>query len=347
MGIFANLAKAQFFLRKIRATVRYILSNQPDMVILIDSRVLNTNLARLLRQQGYTGRIVYYVSPVKWESLYNPAVLQQSLQSKRFLDIKRYCDLAIPIYPVSLPTYEGLEIPFEFTGHPLCEKARPRLSDGEFTAVTGIPYDAADPPLVLGILPGSRVGEVRQIAPPIFKAVALITEAFREDPDLPELHPVAVLAHHDLLDEVMRVVRQAGLSDLALIEPGNVYDLMARSRLVIAKSGTAVQECMLIGVPVIMCYRVHPAMAWIARHIMRFSMPYYSLPNLLAGKPVIPELVQEDCNHKRIVDLAGSLFYEERERRAMLSAFKELRSLVCRPHPLGRAAELVNGLLKQ
>jgi len=137
------------------------------------------------------------------------------------------------------------------------------------------------------------------------------------------------------------------MPDLALVEPNYVYDLMTRARLMVAKCGTSVQECMLLGVPVITCYKVHPAMAWVAKHIMRFSMPYFSLPNLLAGKPVVPELIQEDCNHRRIVDIAGSLFYEERERQAMLDAFHELRSLVCRPNPLRRVAELVSELLRR
>lgn len=347
MGIIANLLKAQTLLHVLRSTIKYILSNQPDMVVLIDSRVLSTNLARILRQRGYTGRIVYYVSPVIWQSLYDPVEQQRSLKSKRFLAVKRYCDLAIPIYPVSLQTYEELEIPYEFVGHPLCELAKPQLSDEVFASVTGIPYDCDNPPLIVGVLPGSRQGEVRHIAPPIFKALALMREAFSEDPDLPDLYPVAVLAHRDLLPAMMKAVRGAGLTDLALIEPQHVYDLMARARLMIAKSGTGIHECMLMDVPAIMCYRFHPFVAWVGRRIQRFSMPYYCLPNLLAGRHVVPELIQEECNHRRIIELAGSLFYEERERQAMLKAYGEIREMLCRPQPLRRAAELVSELLKQ
>jgi len=170
-------------------------------------------------------------------------------------------------------------------------------------------------------------------------------EAFDEDPQLPPLYMVSALAHQDLTDELISAARRARLPDLTLIDAEYVYDLMARARLMIVKSGTGIHECMLMNVPAIMCYRVAPYMAWIARYIMRFNMPYFSLPNLLAGKPVVPELVQEECNHRRIVDLASSLLYEERERRAMLDAYRDLRDLVCKPAPLRRAAELLLGLI--
>ncbi len=80
---------------------------------------------------------------------------------------------------------------------------------------------------------------------------------------------------------------------------------------------------------------------------MHFSMPYYGFPNLLAGRPVVPELIQEDCTHLKIADMAGSLLFEETERAVMLQAFAELRELVCRPQPLKRAALRVQELLSR
>jgi lipid-A-disaccharide synthase len=345
MGVLANVLKAQFLLRVVSATARYILSNQPDMVVMVDSRFLSTSLARYLRQRGYGGKIVYYVAPVRWQSLYDPGEQRRSLTNRRFLDVKEHFDFAIPIYPVSLPVYQALGIPHEYVGHPLCDLAGPILSDAQFSSLTGIDFDPARPPTIIGTLPGSRVGEVRQIAPVIFRALALMREAFAEDPQLPPLYMVSVLAHRELTDDLVAAARRANLPDLTLIDAEYVYDLMARARLMIVKSGTGIHECMLMNVPAIMCYRVTPFTAWFAQHIMRLNMPYFSLPNLLAGKPVVPELVQNECNHRRIVELASSLLYEERERAAMLEAYSELRDLVCKPAPLRRAAELLLGLL--
>jgi lipid-A-disaccharide synthase len=346
LGIVANLPKASFFSKVLRHTVRYVLSNQHDMVILVDNRTFNTMLAKALRNGGYTGRIVYYVAPVRWESCYDPAEAARSLRNPRFLDVKRYCDFALPIYPVSLQTYQALEIPHAFVGHPLCELAHPGLSDAAFSALTGIAYDAQNPPLIIGALPGSRIGEIAQIGPPLFRGMALIQDAFAEAPDLPPVHVVTTLAHPELEPHVLKAARQAHLKDLILLDGEHRYDLMARARLMVVKSGTALHECMLLDAPAIMCYRVPAYMAWVARHVLRFSMPYFGFPNLLAGKPVVPELIQEDCSHTRIAEVAGSLLFEEHERELMQAAYAEVRELVCRPEPLTQAAEKLQGLLK-
>jgi len=345
LGILHNALKARFFHRVITATARYILSNQPDVVVLVDNRVLNLSLARLLRSRGYGGRIVYYVAPVRWESLYGEREGARRRSLARFLQVKRYCDLALLIYPVSLDAYETLGIPHEFIGHPLCDLAKPRLTDAEFTALTGIAYDPAAPPLIVGALPGSRVREVRCIAPVVYRALALLEETFSGEPGLPEFHAVSPVPHPDLRPAMIDAAREAGLRNLTLLDPEYGYDLMARARLMIVKSGTGLHECALIGVPAIMCYRVPRYVAWLTRHVLRFSMPYYGLPNLLAGRPIVPELIQEECTHLRIAELAGSLLFEEGERRAMLDGFSEVRRMLCRPAPLERAAELVQELL--
>jgi lipid-A-disaccharide synthase len=330
----------------LRHTVRYVLSNQHDMVILVDNRAFNTLLAKALRQGGYSGRIVYYVAPVRWESCYDPAEQAKSLHNPRFLAVKRYCDFAIPIYPVSLQTYQALEIPHAFYGHPLCELARPNLSDQAFGELAGVPFDGANPPLIIGALPGSRIGEISQIGPALFRGLALIQDAFAEAPDLPPVHVISTLAHPDLEPHVLKAARQAQLKDLILLGHEHRFDLMSRARLMVVKSGTALHECLLLDVPAIMCYRVHPVTAWLARHLLRFSMPYFGLPNLLAGRAVVPELIQEECNHTRIAELAGSLLFEQAERAAMLEAYAQLKELMCRPDPLGQAAQQLQSLLK-
>lgn len=346
LGIIANLPKASFFSKVIRQTVRYVLSNQHDMVILVDNRTFNTMLAKALRQRGYSGRIVYYVAPVRWESCYDPAEHTRSLKNPRFLDVKRYCDFAMPIYPVSLQAYKALDIPHAFPGHPLCELARPQLSDAAFSELTGIDFTAENQPLVIGAMPGSRVGEVKCIAGPLYRGMALVQEAFAEAPDLPDVNVVTPLAHEELRGYVFTAARQARLASLEVIEGRYRYDLMHRARLMVVKSGTALHECMLMDVPAIMCYRVPRYMAWIARHIMRFSMPYYGFPNLLAGRPVVPELIQEDCNHTRIAETTGSLLFEESERAVMRQGYSELREMVCRPEPMATAAGHLQDLLK-
>jgi lipid-A-disaccharide synthase len=344
LGIVANLLKAQHFHKVTTTTAKYILGNQPDMVVLVDNRFLNLSLARFLRSNGYRGRIVYYVAPVRWESLYKPGEHEKSLANKRFQDIKRFCDYAIPIYPVSLKVYEELKIPFGFFGHPLCTKAQPSISDEEFYALIGAEPHRNDAPFIIGAMPGSRVGEVKEIAPIIYRAMQLIDDSFREEPGFPRLHIVSPVAHEELREGMLAAARKAGLKNLTLIDAKYSWDLLARARVMVVKSGTGLHQCMLAGVPAVMCYRVPAVVAALLR-LMRFSMPFYGLPNLLAGKAVVPELIQEDCTHTKIADTVGTLMFEEGERAAMLQSFAELRELVCRADPLGSIARAVQDLL--
>jgi lipid-A-disaccharide synthase len=334
IGLVRTFLKAPMFLQALQRTLRFILQTQPQMVMLVDSRVMNLRIAKALRREGYTGRIVYYVAPVRWESLYKPAEHARSLRNPRFVEQRQFCDLSIPIYPVSLDVYRELGIPHIFPGHPLCELARPRLSDAQFANATGIPYATENPPLLIGALTGSRVGEIRDIAPEVFAALRLISEALADETHLPPLHFVAAVAHPDLRREILTAARKAGLQDLTLVDSELTYDLMARARVMIVKSGTGLHECMLLGVPALMCYRVAPALAWIGRNLMHFSMPFYGFPNLLAGRAIVPELIQEECRYTRIAEQAGELLFDDGQRRDMLAAFAEQRATVCAPHPL-------------
>ena len=346
MGIIHNALKAQFFHRMLSTTARYILSNQPDMVVLVDNRVLNLSLAKYLRTRGYTGRIVYYVAPVRWESLFDPREQERSLHNRRFLDVKQYCDFAIPIYPVSLETYAALHIPHEFPGHPLCELARPQLTDAQFSALTGIEYDPQRPPLIIGALVGSRRREIEWIAPAVYRALALIQAAFQEDGEFEPPFVVSSVAHPELMPGMLKAAQQAGLADLVFVQPEHIYDVMSRAQLMIVKSGTGLHECVLLNVPTIACYRVPALTATLIKHVLRFSMPFYTLPNLLAGRAVVPELIQDDCTHTRLAELAGSLLFEAGERQEMLKEFAALRALLCKPQALKRAANLVQQLLQ-
>jgi lipid-A-disaccharide synthase len=181
--------------------------------------------------------------------------------------------------------------------------------------------------VIVGALTGSRDTEVAWIAPPVFAALRLMAEALREE-DI-ELVPVTAVAHPDLRPAVVKAARDSGLAGLVMIDSAEVYDLMHHADLMLAKSGTGLQECLLANVPAVMCYRVSRPVAWIARHIQRFSMPHYGFPNLLAGREVVPELTQEDCEELRIADVAGQLLFDGPKRQAMLAAYAELRPQLC------------------
>src|SRR5690606_29256645 len=112
----------------------------------------------------------------------------------------------------------------------------------------------------------------------------LLQEACREAPDLPRIIALAPVAHPELRQAMLAAARRGGLEELTLVDSEYRYDMLTRSALMIVKSGTGLHECMILGIPAVMCYRVHPALAWVGRHLMKFSMPFYGFPNLLANR---------------------------------------------------------------
>jgi lipid-A-disaccharide synthase len=325
LGIVQILLKAPGSAVLLLRTLRYIMRTRPQMVVLVDSRVFHLKLARLLRKRGYRGKIVYFVAPVRWESLYDPAELLRSLDNPRFLEQREFCDLSLLIYPVSLKTYEQLDMSYKYIGHPACELVRPTLSDQQWGALIGPGGERRR--VVIGALTGSRDAEVQWIAPHIFRALKLIGEALEAEGI--ELVPVTAVAHPDLRKAVIRAARDSGLAGLVMLEQASVYDLMHRADLMLVKSGTGLQECVLADAPAVMCYRVPQVVAFIARYFQRFSMPFYGFPNLLAGKEVVPELIQEECNELRIAAVAGELLFDQRKRKAMQEEYRQLRHQLC------------------
>jgi lipid-A-disaccharide synthase len=148
------------------------------------------------------------------------------------------------------------------------------------------------------------------------------------------------VAHPDLRPAVLRAAKQAGLRELTLISNEFNYDLMARADLMVVKSGTSLHECALMDAPAVMCYRVPRFVAGILRRLMRFSFPFYGLPNLLLNREIVPELIQEECNELRIAEVAGELLFNEKRREEMRSGYAEVRAKLC---PGGELTPLQNG----
>jgi lipid-A-disaccharide synthase len=345
IGMVQIIRKAPSSYLLLRRTLRHILNARPQMVIMVDSRVFHLQLAKMLRRAGYRGKIVYFVAPVRWESLYDPSELR-SLNNPRFLQQRELCDLSLLILPISLKTYEQLDMPYKYIGHPGCSLVQPDLTDSEWEVLIGPP--ARRRRVLVGALTGSRDAEVRWIAPHVFAALRLMREALAaEDIDLVA---VTAVAHPDLRPAVVRAARQAGLTELIMLDSSCVYDLLHRADLMIVKSGTSLQECALAGVPALMCYRVPGPVAWIARHLQRFSMPYYGLPNLLAGREIVPELIQEECNELRIAAVAGELLFDDQRRSLQRAGLADVRRQICPDmgdglSPLQRGAQEVQRLL--
>jgi lipid-A-disaccharide synthase len=187
---------------------------------------------------------------------------------------------------------------------------------------------------VVSVLPGSRHTEVRRLLPVFAQAVGLLG---RNRPEL----TVAVATVDAVRDEVAAAVRAWPMPTIVVTEPGDKYDAFAASRAAVAKSGTVTLELALAGVPMVVCYKVSPVTAFLARRLV--SLRLVALVNLLSDRQVAPELLQEACTPHAIVEAVEPLLTDEAERAAQLSGFREVVGRLggVSPAPSERAAEVV------
>ena len=219
------------------------------------------------------------------------------------------------------------------------------MSDDEFIKAAGLERNSAgELPLIYGIMPGSRRGEIREIADVMFLAARWIEKELQDNAPAIPVNFVVPLAHEELRPELERAARRAGLTSVRFMQPGHTYDLLALAAVMIVKSGTGLHQCVLMNTPAVMCYRVHGSVAALLR-LMRFSMPFYGLPNLIAGREVVPELIQEKCTEGNIAREVFRLTLDRPAIEKMRADFAELREKLCRSQPLQQIARAVQALL--
>lgn len=257
-------------LRSIRAGLaRKLINDPPDIFIGIDAPDFNIGLETRLRKHNIP--TVHYVSPSVW-----------AWRQYRLPKIARAIDLMLTLFPFEAKFYEEHKVPVQFVGHPLADMI-PLQSDSQAArSELGLPLDKQ----IIALLPGSRVGEVSRLSDYFVQAAAQCIE------QRPGLHFVAPFSN----PETRALFEQALLTSAPHL-PMTVIDgqsrtAMAAADVVLLASGTATLEAMLLKKPMVVAYRLKPFSYWLAMQLLKVDN--YSLPNLLLGRRVIPEIIQDD-----------------------------------------------------
>ena len=282
-----------------RALKRAAIERRPDAVVLVDWPDFNLALARALRRRGL--KIIYYISPQLW-----------AWRAHRVRQVRRDVDLMLTILPFERDWYAARGVAHvEFVGHPLAERARPREGRADFCARHGL--DPARP--LVALLPGSRRKEFERILPVMLDAAALVNAArppnTRPAPRPPETRPgarsaetrpgaqfVVALASRRSREEAERVIaahpEARSLAPLVRLAHDEAREALAASDAAAVCSGTATLEAALLATPLVVVYK-ESALNWhtLGRLI---SVEHYGLVNLVAGRRVAPELMQDDFN---------------------------------------------------
>ena len=317
MGLAEILPHLPRIRRRLRQTVAEIERLAPDAVVTVDSPEFAFRVARRIGHLGVPR--VHYVAPHVW-----------AWRPRRARKLAHCLDHLLALLPFEPRFFEGSGLPCSFVGHPVLEAGAERGDGAAFRARHGIAPDAT----VVSVLPGSRHTEVRRLLPVFAQAVRLLG---RNRPGL----TVAVATVEAVRDEVTAAVRAWPMPTIVVTEPAEKYDAFAASRAAVAKSGTVTLELALAGVPMVVCYKVSPVTAFLARRLV--SVDHVALVNLLADRQVAPELLQAACTPQAIVEAVEPLLTDEAERAAQLSGFRDVVARLggVSPAPSERAAEVV------
>ena len=276
--------------RKLR---RRLLAWKPDVFIGIDAPDFNLGLERVLKQAGV--RTVHYVSPSVW-----------AWREGRAAKIGRSADLVLCLFPIEPPIYARHGIDARFVGHPLADLFPLHPDSSATRRALGL---AADVP-ILAVLPGSRLGEIRRLLPTFLDAAKQLSLLI---PGLLVVIPAANVACRGMIEQHLS---SADLPDVKLLD-GNAHQAMIASDVVLLASGTAALEAMLAKRPMVVGYRISALTYCIVMALGLMKINRYSLPNVLANEPIVPELMQGDCTPENLVE-ALMRWFGNAEARATL-----------------------------
>ncbi len=275
VGLTEVLSKLGFILKVRRKLKKFLQEKRPDLLILIDYPDFNLPLAKEARKNGI--KVFYYISPQVW-----------AWRKGRIYTIAKFVDRMAVILPFEVPLYERVKLDVSFVGHPLLDAVKRRYTREDALKK----FDLKDGTTTVGILPGSRDGEVMKLLPEMLKAAEILEDR------LPSVQFILPLADTLNYDFVAGIVSQYSAN--VKIVKDNAYDVIGLSDIAMVASGTATLETALLGTPMIIVYKISMLSYLIGRAVV--NVDNIGLVNIIAGKTVVPELIQGDANPEKMAD---------------------------------------------
>jgi lipid-A-disaccharide synthase len=286
------------------------------LAILVDSPGTHLGVARRLKRCNIP--VGYFIGPQVW-----------AWRAGRVRVVKRLVRRIVVIFPFEEKIYRDAGVPVDFVGHPLVDTVRPTMSRAEFAANYGL--DASRP--IVAILPGSRPNEIAQN----YARIVAACERLVQPGDVQFVHAVA----HGLSPEFLARHAQPSIQ-ITRVE-GATYNALAAADCAIVASGTATVEAALLGTPMVVVYRVAPLTASILRHMVR--TPFIGMVNLIAGKCVCPELIQDDFTPEAVEKEARRLLESPASRDEIKAGLAEVRAKLGPGGAIERAADIFARML--
>lgn len=287
LGLWEVLVKYRYFRQKMEAIVSRVLREKPDGVVMVDYPGFNLRLAKRLRQAGYAGKLIYYISPQVW-----------AWKRGRIRTMAALLDRVICIFPFEVDLYVSSGLSAVDAGHPLVD-ALEELRSRE------IPREEN----LVALLPGSRAREVSSLFPAMLGAARILAEKHSQ------LRFATIGATPPLTEKIRQMIREAGLESVFEVGNSSAREIMCRATVGAVASGTATLEAACLGLPYCLVYKV----AWLTAIAARFlmSVRYLGIVNVIADREIVRELLQEDATQGSIAAELERLLSRPEEREQL------------------------------
>ncbi len=271
---------------------KLVVSEKPDLLVCVDYKEFNLKLARFAKQQGI--KVLFYVSPQVW-----------AWRPGRVVTYGKAIDMMAVIFPFETAYYEVEKVPVTYVGHPSVDKVHPLHSKTEDLSYFSLPADS----LIVGILPGSRVNEIKRMLPVMLSAAEKLKK------DHSEIQFVLPQAD-SISDELIQSYLQASSINITLIK-NQPYDVIQCCNAIMTTSGTASLEIALLQIPMVIAYRLSAITYFFAKYLVKTK--YIGLPNIIAGKGIVKELIQRDVTVESLAGEIDNILYNKKYRETILA----------------------------
>lgn len=309
----------------------YLHDESPDIVILIDYMGPNISIGSYIRKTWQNLPIIWYIAPQEW------VWSQGKSKTNKIVNL---ANKILAIFPEEANYFRQKGAKVTWLGHPIIDRIKIAPSREKARHNLGIKSET----IAIALLPASRQQEVKYLMPVIFRAAQIIQEK------LPQVHFLIPLSleiyRHSIEEAIKKYQLQAKIypslpQNNQEIQESKNLEILAATDLAIAKSGTVNLEIALLNIPQVVVYKVNPITVWIARNILRFSIPFMSPPNLVQMKAIVPELFQENATPENIVSEALELLLNFQHREKMIVNYQEMRHALGEEGVCIRAAKVI------
>lgn len=297
---------------------RFLREERPDLLVLIDFPDFNILTGKAAKKLSIP--VLYYISPQVW-----------AWRKGRVKTIAKIVETILVVFPFEVELYRATGVDVRFVGHPLADVVDSPYSRDEARKQLGLAQDRR----TIAILPGSRRKEIMHLLPDMLAAAKLLQGRF---PDIQFVLPVAPTLERTFVE----VFIEKSKVPLTIVD-GRVYDVLRASDAAMVTSGTATLETGLMAIPMVIVYRASRLTYWIGRLLV--SVRNFGLVNIVAGRAVVPELLQDEATPERIAEEIGTILADPEKHRRITEELVRVRTVLGEGGASRRAAAAVRELL--